>query len=83
MGNGFTGPNVNNFVCTGDYNDICNHKVQTKINQQALALLNQIQAEACHDYVTDWNLSTGEQNAETRWCYLVATHTKNGNSSVR
>ena len=63
VGNRFTGPNVNDYICTGHNNDTSTNEVETEINEQAIALLNQIQAEARQDDVTDQNLSAGDQNA--------------------
>ena len=63
VGNRFTGPNVNDYICTGHNNDTSTNEVETEINEQAIALLNQIQAEARQDDVTDQNLSAGYQNA--------------------
>ncbi len=53
VGNRFTGTNVNDYICTGHYNDTGKNEVETEINEQALALSNQIQTEAYQDDVTD------------------------------
>jgi ABC-type molybdenum transport system ATPase subunit/photorepair protein PhrA len=62
VGNRFTGPNLNDYISTGHNNDTGTDEQDTNINQQAFALLNQIQAEVCQDDVT-YQMSAGDQNA--------------------
>jgi hypothetical protein len=64
VGNCFEGPQLNDLVCTCDYNETAtNDDNDLEIHQNAQALLDIIQAEALQDDGTGNNLSTGAQNA--------------------
>jgi ABC-type molybdenum transport system ATPase subunit/photorepair protein PhrA len=62
VGNRFIRPNVNDYICTGHNNDTGTNEVETEINEQAIALLNKIQAEVRQDDNTN-QISAGDQNA--------------------
>ncbi len=64
VGNRFEGPQLNDLVCTCDYNDTTTDDDNNfEIHRNAQALLDIIQAESLQDDGTGNNLSTAAQNA--------------------